>query len=390
MPKTISFQNGKEWSKGHNVRDERYVGKQEHIDSSLTKYNVTICDIPVRQAYAEIFGQSVEEYNANQNRSDRRISDYYDKIKRDKRKRPVYECVVQIGDKDDTGNAAELEKQALIRFAEEWDKRNPNLRLIGAYVHCDEFNGTVHMHLDYIPVAKCTRGMRLQNSLDRALQQGFKSENVHQTAQIAWQDSEREALCAICRELGIDAQHNQGKTGGRKHLSKTEYIRAKEEQQSQIESELSPLKEELNKVAKKKVRLDEIDGIETGKSLFGGKVTVSPKDWDTVRALAKKEVTDEKKVKALKKERDVAVQERDELKAKLSATSSELAQYKQKEKERGLMTRDKLHGESEKVKLRQENMELRRRLSTCEEIIDKHGLNDVLKARISRKNFSGR
>jgi len=53
--------------------------------------------------------------------------------------------------------------------------------------------------------------MKSQNSLDRALQQqGFKTENIHETAQIAWQEREREALTAICRELGIEAQHSQG------------------------------------------------------------------------------------------------------------------------------------------------------------------------------------
>lgn len=247
MPKTISFHNGTAWSRGHNIRDERYTNKQEHIDKALTEQNVTIRDVPVRQAYDEIFGQAVEEYNTKQKRSDRKIDSYYEKIKQDKRKHPVYECIVQIGDRSDTGHAADLEKQALQRFAEEWDKRNPNLRLIGAYIHCDEPDGTVHMHLDYIPVAKCTRGMQLQNSLDRALQQqGFHSENIHQTAQIAWQDSEREVLCVICRDLGINAQRNQGIGQGRKSLTPQEYRRAKEEQQAQIEDELKPLKEELD------------------------------------------------------------------------------------------------------------------------------------------------
>lgn len=117
MPKTISFHNGTVWSRGHNIRDERYTSKQEHIDFSLTANNVIIRDVPVRQAYDEIFGQAVQEYNDRQKRTDRKIECYYDKIKKDKRKHPVYECIVQIGDKDDTGNLAELEKQALIKFA---------------------------------------------------------------------------------------------------------------------------------------------------------------------------------------------------------------------------------------------------------------------------------
>ena len=287
MPKTISFHNGTVWSRGHNARDERYIKKQEHIDTSLTANNVIICDVPVRQAYEEIFGQAVQEYNSRQKRTDRKIDCYYDKIKQDKRKHPVYECIVQIGDKDDTGNSAELEKQALIRFADEWNERNPNLYLIGAYLHADEPNGTVHLHCDYIPVAECSRGMTLQNSYDRALQQqGFKSENVHQTAQIAWQDSEREALCAICRELNIDVQRNQGIGKGREYLTPQEYKRAKDKMAEQIGTELQPLKDELEeyrmlKISEKAPELDE------KRVLFQQRVSVPIDELETLKKQVK-------------------------------------------------------------------------------------------------------
>ena len=276
--KTISFHNGTSWSRGHNIRDERYTNKQEHIDKALSEQNIIIRDVPIRQAYSEIFGQAVKEYNAKQKRTDRCIDDYYNKIKQDKRKYPVYECIVQIGDRSDTGIFAELEKQALIKFSEEWDKRNPNLRLIGAYIHADEPNGTVHAHIDYIPVAECTRGMRLQNSLDRALQQqGFKTKNIHQTAQIAWQDSEREALCVICKELNIDAQRNQGIGEGREYLSPKEYKLAKAKQQEQIETDLQPLKAKLDEYLELKTNADSFL-VEEKKLPFVKKVAVSIDD----------------------------------------------------------------------------------------------------------------
>lgn len=276
--KTISFHNGTSWSRGHNIRDERYTDKQEHIDKSLSEQNIIVRDVPIRQAYSEIFGQAVKEYNAKQKRTDRCIDNYYNKIKQDKRKYPVYECIVQIGDRSDTGIFAKLEKQALIKFSEEWDKRNPNLRLIGAYIHADEPNGTVHAHIDYIPVAECTRGMRLQNSLDRALQQqGFKTKNIHQTAQIAWQDSEREALCVICKELNIDAQRNQGIGEGREYLSPKEYKLAKAKQQEQIETDLQPLKAELDEYLELKTNADSFL-VEEKKLPFVKKVAVSIDD----------------------------------------------------------------------------------------------------------------
>lgn len=246
MPKTISFHNGSTWSRGHNARDERYTNKQEHIDPTLSKQNVVICDMPVRQAYNDIFGWAIDEYNSRQKRADRRIEDYYSKIKADKRKHPVYECIVQIGDRNDTGNNAELEKQALVKYAEMWAERNPNLHLIGAYIHCDEPDGTVHLHCDYIPVAECSRGMMIQNSLDKALQQqGLQSININQTAQMAWQTQERTALMSICQELNIDVQLNQERTKGRKHLTTAEYKAERKKLEQDIEQELQPLRDEL-------------------------------------------------------------------------------------------------------------------------------------------------
>lgn len=332
MAKTISFHNGNTWSRGHNIRDERYTNKQEHIDSTLTEQNITVRDVPVRQAYADIFGQAVEEYNAKQKRSDRRITDYYDKIKQDKRKHPVYECIVQIGDRSDTGNSAELEKQALIRFAEEWDKRNPNLRLIGAYIHCDEPDGTVHLHLDYIPIAECTRGMRLQNSLDRALQQqGFQSENIHKTAQIAWQDSEREALCAICRELGIDAQRNQGIGQGRDYLTPQEYRRAKEEQQTQIDEELQPLKEELDEYKQLEVSAKPLE-IDEKKSLLGKRVSIPIGDYEKLKKQARAYRVNRKELKNIRGERTELERDKSRWKAIAKGLDQRTAELSERER----------------------------------------------------------
>lgn len=287
MPKTISFHNGSNWSRGHNIRDERYTSKQEHINSSLSANNIIVCDVPVRQAYEEIFRQAVQEYNDRQTRKDRKIDCYYDKIKQDKRKHPVYECIVQIGDRNDTGNNAKLEKQALIRYAQKWAERNPNLHLIGAYIHCDEPDGTVHLHCDYIPVAECSRGMRIQNSLDKALrQQGLQSVNINQTAQMAWQTQERNALMSICQEVNIDVQLNQERTKGRQHLSTAEYKAEKNKLEQDIEQELQPLRDELQEYTDIKRDFKTI-ALQTTKIPIVKKVVVSESELQEVENQAK-------------------------------------------------------------------------------------------------------
>ena len=328
MPKTISFHSGTSWSRGHNIRDKRYIDKQEHIDQTLTENNVVVCDIPVRQAYDDIFGQAVQEYNSKQKRSDRKIDSYYDKIKKDKRKNPVYECIVQIGDKEDTGNSAELEKQALLKYAKEWNIRNPHLSLVGAYIHADEPNGTVHLHVDYIPVAECSKGLKLQNSYDKALQQqGFKSTDIHHTAQIAWQNSEREALSVICKDLGIDAQHNQGVTENRPHLSKTEYIREKKK----IEDELKPLKEELDEYRELDVSANDFV-VEKQKLPFVKKVSVPVEDIEQLEEQAKAYRVNRQEIdtpRTRKKSLDEREQELDGREKQLDERSEQIQQHQE-------------------------------------------------------------
>lgn len=319
MPRTISVHNGRNWSRGHNVRDDKFIKNQTNIDRTLTSNNVTICDIPIKQAYEDIFGTAVEEYNARQKRSDRRIDDYYQKIKKDKRKSPAYECIVQIGNREDTGINDAAARQALIQYARGWNERNPNLKLIGAYLHCDEPDGTVHLHMDYIPIAHCTRGMSLQNSLDRALQeQGFSTENIHNTAQIKWQDSEREALCGICRSLNIDVQRNQGIGEGREYLSPQEYKRAKAKQESIITKELEPLREEIRSEEKRLSDLQgrilnakEINALKGKKSLTGALKNVSYTEYLSLKKTALLVEQVAKNNEQLKQERDNAIAERD-------------------------------------------------------------------------------
>lgn len=322
MSKTISFHNGTVWSRGHNIRDERYTSKQKHINSSLSANNITICDTPARQAYEEIFGQAVQEYNDRQARKDRKIDCYYDKIRHDKRKHPVYECIVQIGDRNDTGNNAELEKQALVKYSEMWAERNPNLHLVGAYIHCDEPDGTVHLHCDYIPVAECSRGMRIQNSLDKALrQQGLQSININQTAQMAWQTQERNALMSICQELSIDVQLNQKRTNGRRHLSTAEYKAERQKLEQDIEQELQPLRDELQEYTDIKRDFKTI-ALQTTKIPLVKKVVVSESELQEVENQAKSYRAVRRQLETLEsKEKNVAEKE-----IKLQVKETELAE----------------------------------------------------------------
>ena len=242
--KTITTHNGCTSHRAHNIRDQKATGRQKHIDKSLSHMNEMLVDEEPRDAYKRIFGVALDEYNAKQTRPERRIKDYYDHICADEKKHPVYEMIVQVGDRYDTGIDAPTERAIIKEFIADWPVRNPNLELIGAYIHADETDGTLHAHIDYIPVARgYKRSLSVQNGLVSALgQQGFEMEkHGSETAQIRWERRENQALEEICNAHGIEAVHP---LKGEKHLSTPEYI-AKQQALGEISSDIVKADAEL-------------------------------------------------------------------------------------------------------------------------------------------------
>lgn len=222
MGVTISTHNGSAVAHEHNVRNQKVVSKEPHIDINGC-YEIWV-DEPVRKAYERLFGSAVEEYNAKQARPERRIKSYYNEVCKDGKKHPVYEMVIGIYGKNEDGSpicSDEQGKVIMSEFVEKWRERNPNLELIGAYYHADEPDGQPHLHIDYVPVAHgYTRGMETQTGLVKALgEQGFYKSGKA-TAQIQWEKRENDYLTSLCEAVGLTVEHP--KTEGRKHLETAE------------------------------------------------------------------------------------------------------------------------------------------------------------------------
>ena len=79
----ISMPQGK-GSLMHNRREYEKYGQEtpKHIDRTRTHLNVTLADKDIREAYSEIFGGSLRRYNEKQSREERKVKDYYEKIKK--------------------------------------------------------------------------------------------------------------------------------------------------------------------------------------------------------------------------------------------------------------------------------------------------------------------
>ena len=210
---TTAFHNGTTVHQGHNRRDKWIIDKESHINPTG---NFEIWhDEKLTDAYERIFGRAVDNYNAKQKRSDRKIGSYYELIRQGNNDRNlVYETIIGVYK---SNTSEETQREILRKVYEIWPKRYPNFEIVGAYYHADE-EGEPHLHIDYVPVATgYKRGMSCQNGLVKALEQmGFVKGKINGKERFAidkWQADGRLLLDEICRSYGIKVKHPQTNKG---------------------------------------------------------------------------------------------------------------------------------------------------------------------------------
>ena len=84
-------------SVNHNSR--KFHAK--NTDPERSHLNITYCQENIKAVYHELFDEALERYNAKQTRADRRIEDYYEKIRSGKQEKPFHEIILQVGNRDD-------------------------------------------------------------------------------------------------------------------------------------------------------------------------------------------------------------------------------------------------------------------------------------------------
>ena len=244
MKRTISFMTGK-GSVNHNSR--KFHAK--NTDPERSYLNVKYCNENVKDVYHELFDEALARYNEKQSRSDRRIEDYYEKIRSGKQEKPFHEIILQIGDKDNMGAKTEngqLAAKVLDKYMRDFQRRNPTLRVFSAYLHMDE--ATPHLHIDFVPYTTGSkRGLDTRVSLKQALSAlGFKGGTKRETELNQWVAYEKEQLAAVMLEHGIEWEK---KGTHEKHLSVLDFEkkeRAKEV--AELEQSISDGKERLSDI----------------------------------------------------------------------------------------------------------------------------------------------
>lgn len=178
--KKLSFSfssNMKNTSIKHNERkpsdekDLKDYGK--HINWSKTADNEIIISKPIKQVYKDVFQSSVDAYNEKQKRSDRKIKNYFGKVKKSKNLDVQKEFIIQAGKmgqqlSSDPVENEKLQKQVLETYLDTFQKTYPQLHVYSAVIHVDE--KSPHMHMAVVPEASgYKRGVSKQPSFSKAV-----------------------------------------------------------------------------------------------------------------------------------------------------------------------------------------------------------------------------
>lgn len=269
MKRTISGMIGA-GSLAHNRRD--FIAG--NVDPDRVYLNVCYQNENLKQVYKELFDESVERYNIGK-RKDRQITNYYEKIRQGKQEKLFHEVIFQIGNCEDMAAGTpdgELAVKVLDEYIQDFQNRNPTLRVFSCYLHQDE--ATPHLHIDFVPYVTGWKGkgMDTRVSLKQALKSlGFQGGSKHDTELNQWINHEKEVLAEIAREHGIEWEqkgtheehldvYNFKKKERKKEVQaleqEKEYLTAENEgltaQIAEVRADIKMLEEEKNQEQKDK------------------------------------------------------------------------------------------------------------------------------------------
>lgn len=204
----------------HNDRSINRVSEKSW-DPELSRNNIICRNIPIQDAYEQLFGKALSEYNQRQidvNHPERQIKNYYEHISRSKQEKPFYEFVVAFGNMEDKDtDIYPALQRCLSTYVVDFEERNPNFKVFQKIVHLDE-KGIDHAHIDFIPVSTHNkRGLSVKNSFRGALKEmGYTGK----TAFLDWRQSEEKYMAEIMERHGLKFERGSGRD---EHLNVRQY-----------------------------------------------------------------------------------------------------------------------------------------------------------------------
>ena len=379
LKRTISGELGK-GSVNHNSR--KFSAK--NVDSSRSHLNIDYCNERIQDVYHELFDDALKRYNERQTREDRKISNYYEKIRAGNQEKPFHELILQVGNKDDmnaTGEYAQLARQVLDEYYQGFQTRNPNLRVFSAHLHMDE--ATPHIHIDFIPFTTGSkRGLDTRVSLKQAFAaQGFTGGTRRSTEWTQWVESEKKQLAIVMERHEI--QWEQLGTH-EEHLSVLDYkkqerakeVRALNTAIAEKQTQVDRIEQTLQSVQQQAVDLDKIENISVKKALLSDKVTLPRSDFESLLNAAKQYVVYRRQDDRLQGLLDAANDKIKQLEGVIGELNHRVSALVDDLRNVGFWHTQELNEvKSESREVRRENLMLKREQKRLMNLLRRHGID---------------
>lgn len=236
----------------HNNRtltEEEYKEPaHEHIIREKSENNIVIRQSTIQEAYKEVFGEALEEYNAKQKRQDRKIKDYYLHVYHSKTLDLQREMIFGLGNKEDWDKLGYEKKkeagQLLKEVVEDFIKdKKDHIHVYNAVVHLDEA-GAPHAHITFIPLAHGYKnGLKTQPSWTKSLaQMGYQGKG--RKPFMAFRETEVERIGRIAKKYGIERK--LGETNDIADVRMYKKVKELEKQAKAKEAEIEGLEQDYS------------------------------------------------------------------------------------------------------------------------------------------------
>ena len=337
----------------HNNRKYKN-NKNEQIDLSLSKYNITLKGTKnitedIRKFYKEEFGEAVYKYNQKQKDERRKIVDYLEKINKERNNIAV-EFIFQIGDKQDWEEVSIEDKAKTKDIFEKaigiLEKRG--IKTVNASLHLDETSP--HLHLIAVPVVENQkRGLEKQVSQRQVLTLKTLYEVRKEVEEIFIQEynkiygtsKELKKGCEIEEHLSVEDYKDTKKIleVAKKVGDRKEFKRELDINLSELDEDLKKLKEEIETKKEEQSKLTRLEK----------ELDIVIKEQKRVKEEKEKEIADlqenvkskeelEKDLKERKKDLEEKVKANDEImsiyKTKINSFDDDLEKIKKEAEEK--------------------------------------------------------
>ena len=355
----------------HNNRKYKN-NKNEQIDLSLSKYNITLKGTKnitedIRKFYKEEFGEAVYKYNQKQKDERRKIVDYLEKINKERNNIAV-EFIFQIGDKQDWEEVSIEDKAKTKDIFEKaigiLEKRG--IKTVNASLHLDETSP--HLHLIAVPVVENQkRGLEKQVSQRQVLtlktlyevRKEVEEIFIKEYNKIYGTSKELKRGCEIEEHLSVEDYKDTKKIleVAKKVGDRKEYKRELDINLSELDEDLKNLKEEIETKKEEQSKLTRLE-----------------KELDIV-------------IKELKREKEEKEKEIADLQENVKSKEEIETELKEKEKDL-LEIKNKVDKINESVEFSKEELEsAKKSLNAIQNNIDKqYLLESQLKDKINEYN----